>query len=39
MSISPLFDFSPRIGYRVLPDSNITRTMFDAGVMLTLNLL
>lgn len=39
MPFTPLLELSPRFGYRSLPDSSITRSMVDFGVLLTLRLL
>jgi hypothetical protein len=33
------FDFGPRIGYRSVPDSGVERSLFDAGLYLTLKLM
>jgi len=38
MSVSPWVDFSPRFGYRSLPDGAVTRSMVDFGAMLTFKL-
>jgi hypothetical protein len=37
--ISFICDLSPRFGYRSLPDSGVTRSMVDVGLLLTFKLL
>jgi hypothetical protein len=34
-----LFDLSPRVGYRSVPDSGIERSQVDVGILLTLTIL
>ncbi len=37
--ISYMVSLSPRVSYRSLPDSSVTRALIDAGLMLTLSFL
>jgi hypothetical protein len=37
--IAYMIDFSPRIGYRSVPDNGSERGLFDAGVLITVNIL
>jgi hypothetical protein len=37
--MSPFIDFSPRVGYRAVPSDGFSRSMVDAGVLITLKIL